>query len=162
MRPRVALVIGVLVYSCGPRLPQPPYAPQPTSALVEAPYPPPPARAEIVPAQPTRRAVWIDGEWVLRGRKWAWQPGRWVIPPKGAKYSAWTTVRGEDGALYVAPGAWRNEAGKEIPAPTPLALGESAQGAVIGPNGEVETVAPNLTPEDLTDGGASEIGGGGP
>ena len=56
----VALALGVsfagAVLACGAsRLPAPPYVGQPTEALQEVAYPPPPARVEYVPPAPQRR-----------------------------------------------------------------------------------------------------------
>src|SRR5262249_19876160 len=105
----LALVVTIAIVACGhARLPRPPYVQQPTSALVEAPYPPPPARVEVVPDSPRDEAVWVDGEWTWHGRRWAWRRGRWVVTPSGGAFSPWTTVRNGDGTLYFAEGTWRD------------------------------------------------------
>ena len=67
-RTRCALALAALV-ACSARLPHPPYAEQPTSALESVGYPPPPARVEIVPSRPSPRAVWVDGEWAWNRKK---------------------------------------------------------------------------------------------
>ncbi len=124
----VALVFG----GCGlRRLPHPRWVMQPTSALVEVPYPPPAARVEFVPKQPSDSAVWVDGEWTWNGRRWGWRAGRWVVPPLDratplhltAAFSPWVAVRSGDGTLYVAEGTWRDTRGVDIPEPPPLAVG---------------------------------------
>ncbi|HEY2367933.1 MAG TPA: hypothetical protein VGH87_16160 [Polyangiaceae bacterium] len=117
-------------------LPSPPLAPQPTSALAEVPFPPPPARVEKVPARPSTRATWIDGEWTYRGRAWTWVRGRWVEAPTGARYSPWTLVRGKDGTLWEARGTWRDARGDEMAAPNPLAVADVSEGAVIDALGD--------------------------
>lgn len=119
-------------WGCGlKQLPHPHWVSQPTSALVEVPYPPPPARVEYIPKQPADAALWIDGEWGWNGRRWAWRVGRWVLAPVDplmpfhlpASYSPWVSVRSGDGTLYIAAGMWRDIRGGEITEPAPLALG---------------------------------------
>lgn len=122
MRFRFMAALGFVV-ACSTRLPHPPYAQQPTSALVPVGFPPPPARYEFVPAAPSSDAVWVDGEWGWRGKQWRWKAGRWVAPPKGATFSPWTQVRDQDGNLFFAPGTWRDAAGAEIEEPPALARG---------------------------------------
>ena len=73
---------------------------------IAVPYPPPPARVEIVPPGGADKAVWIDGEWQWRSRRWVWLPGRWEVPYPGAYYAPATTVRRADGALVWFAGAW--------------------------------------------------------
>ena len=109
----IAVFTGVLVACGSSRLPKPTYVQQPTEALQEADYPPPPARSEVVPAAPGGNAVWIDGEWVWQGGRYAWKVGRWVPPPSNASFSPWTSVRGEMGTFYIAEGKWRDSKGIE-------------------------------------------------
>ena len=118
-----ATAATLAAFACGPpHLPAPPLTGQPTSALVEVPYPPPPARVEQIPARPRQAdAVWIDGEWSWRTRRWTWKAGRWVMPPRQARFSPWTTVRNRMGTLFFAGGTWRDPAGVEISEPEPLA-----------------------------------------
>jgi hypothetical protein len=121
-RVSVAGAMAVAMVACAPpRLPEPALAPQPSSALAEVAYPPPPAHVERIPPNPGRGAVWVDGEWVWQARHWAWKAGRWVVPPAGARWSPWTSVRDRMGALYVAPGAWRDASGNEVEEPVPVA-----------------------------------------
>jgi hypothetical protein len=136
-------IAAIGVVACGTDLPHPPYAPQPTSALTEIAFPPPPARVEAVPARPTKVAahgdvVWLDGEWTWRTRRWSWKPGRWIVPPEGATYSPWTAVRGDDGALFYAPGAWRNARGEAVTEPAAIATAKAASGVIFSAEGEVE------------------------
>lgn len=128
--------IAIVALACAPRLPAPPYAAQPTSALSEIPYPPPPARAESVPPKPrVDGAVWIDGEWLWRARRWSWRPGRWIVPPAGARFSPWATARDRAGTLFIAPGTWRDGAGAVVLEPPPLAIGVPGGGAIVSPEG---------------------------
>lgn len=137
------LLIGV--GACGASEPDlPTYATQPTSALAEVPYPPPPARVEIVPPSPRALAVWIDGEWTWQIRRWAWKPGRWVAAPEGGRFAPWTYVRDRMGTLYFAAGTWRNAAGAEIPEPAPLAVAGRASATVVTPDGDPVAVAPTI------------------
>jgi hypothetical protein len=139
MRGRVLfapLVVAGVVVACSSALPGPRYTNQPTSALSEVPYPPPPARVEAVPKRPAKGAVWIDGEWTWQTRRWSWKPGRWVRPPPDARFAPWTTVRDRVGTLYLASGAWRDTAGNEVTEPEPLAVAGGATPSVVTPEGE--------------------------
>lgn len=106
-------VLGLLALAalgaCGSPLPVPLTGPHtPEDVAVVVPYPPPPARVEIVapPPEGLEGAVWIDGEWQWRGRRWTWLAGRWEVPYPGAYYALPTTVRRADGALVWFPGVW--------------------------------------------------------
>jgi hypothetical protein len=134
------LVVSACAACSAATLPSPPYTPQPTSALAEVPYPPPPGRVEMVPARPSTNATWIDGEWTWRGKKWLWIKGRWVTPPTGAKYSPWALVRSSDGTLWEARGTWRDAHGEELDPPKPLAVAQVSEGAVV------DTLGDTLTP----------------
>jgi hypothetical protein len=130
------------------RLPAPTYVGQPTDALQQVDYPPPPARVELVPAAPpSGSAVWIDGEWTWQGRRWAWKPGRWIAPPAEAAYSPWTSIRDKPGRLYVAEGKWRDRQGRELPDPAPLTVGRTRGGQVVDPEGETVPATPNVPPQ---------------
>jgi hypothetical protein len=162
-----ALAIGL---ACGPReLPAPRYTSQPTSALVEVPYPPPPARIETVPPRPdVSGSVWIDGEWTWLTRRWAWKPGRWVSPPSDARFAPWTTVRDRAGTLYFATGAWRTDSGAEVAEPKPLATSGPAPAVVVTPEGEEVKPGPNApldagpsAPAPIDDAGAPDESDGG-
>lgn len=124
--------------ACGAsRTPEPSFVAHPTSALVEVPYPPPPARVEVVPAQARKDAVWLDGEWVWQGRTWAWRTGRWVVPPSGAAYAPWTTVRSDGGILYAAEGRFRRRDGTEVEPTLVLTSGRARGGPVVTPEGDL-------------------------
>ncbi|AUX27328.1 hypothetical protein SOCEGT47_079150 [Sorangium cellulosum] len=103
-----------LLGGCGSSLPLPPTGPHlPSDPAIVVPYPPPPARVEIVevPEEPGG-LVWIDGEWQWRSRRWAWLPGRWEPVPLGAYFAPATTVRRADGSLVWFAGAWHVPAKK--------------------------------------------------
>lgn len=146
-----ATVAATTMLACGvKRLPGPAYVGQPSEALVEVPYPPPPARVEYVPEQPDRDAVWIDGEWVWQGRRYAWKAGRWVKPPANAGFAPWTTVRDPMGTLFIAEGTWRDPKGAELPAPVALRTGGSTAGAIIGPQGDTLDMPGQQNPDAST------------
>lgn len=156
----IALATTSAMLACGAaRLPAPPYVGQPTEALEQVDYPPPPARAEYVPARPPGTVVWLDGEWTWQGKRWAWKQGRWVVPPPGAKYSPWTTTRDRLGTLYFAEGRWRDAKDADLPDPEPISVGKTRAGPVVNPEGEqvpaanVPTSARGATDRDGGDDG---------
>jgi hypothetical protein len=143
MRLRLVLVaMGCAIACGGPSVQLPAYGRHTTAALVEVPYPPPPARMEMIPKAPSDDAVWIDGEWVWQLRRWAWKPGRWVAAPKGAVFVPWTSVRDGRGVLFVASGIWRDSSGRDMAEPAPLAAARARPGTVVTPEGDIEPAAP--------------------
>ncbi len=153
LRPIAALLMLGFAFrlsGCGSHLPTPRAAAQPTDALVEVAYPPPPARVEFVPEQPSDDAVWVGGEWLWSGRRWSWRPGMWVVPPEGGGYARRVLVRRNDGKLFFAGGTWRDAQGRELPAP-PEKVARSRSGAVVNPEGETEPTGADVHP----DGGAA-------
>jgi hypothetical protein len=130
--------LPALAAACSTRLPHPTYTAHATADLVAVKYPPPPAHVELVPARPQPDAVWIDGEWSWRRQKWSWRAGRWVNAPAGSMFSPWIQVRGGDGTLYVAPGAWHDAKGAPLDEPAPLAVAGDTSGAVYDTEGAVE------------------------
>jgi len=159
----VSLSIAGILLACGaPRLPAPTYVGQPTSALQEAAYPPPPARVEFIPDLPKDKpgAVWIDGEWTWQGRRWAWKQGRWVVPPSSGRFSPWTSTRDKTGLFYVAEGKWRDAQGHELPDPTPVALGRTRGGPVTDPEGDTVQPTPNVAPGTASGSGKTDADAG--
>jgi hypothetical protein len=144
--------VSLVVCACAGSLPRPPYTPQPSSALSVVPIPPPPARVEEVPRAPVSGAVWIDGEWLYRRGRWAWVLGRWVTAPPGAFFSPWAVVRAPDGAIYFAPGAWRDKNGKAVAAPPSLAVASASAGAVVDAEGVIQSTGRTLKPEMASEG----------
>lgn len=168
-RVRLGIGVGIALGACAlvacgaARLPAPPYVMQPTAALLEADYPPPPARVELVPASPRSDAVWIDGEWTWQGSRWAWKTGRWVVAPPDASFSPWTAVRGVTGSYYVAEGKWRDRKGTEIADPPALSVAKVRGGAVTNAEGEEVPQTPNVHPDTPRDAStAAEPDGGAP
>jgi hypothetical protein len=145
----VTNVAVAFLFACSGSLPEPTYSSQPASAFEEIPYPPPPARVEIVPDRPKNSdAVWIDGEWDWTGARWAWQYGRWVVPPQGATFSKWVVARRSDGVLLLASGVFRDRKGSEITSPTPLSVARARDEDVIDAEGKTKSTGPNLRPEE--------------
>jgi hypothetical protein len=137
--------MAVELAGCSHHFAEPAFVGQPPSALVEVTEPPPPGRVEFIPQRPTRTAVWVDGEWSWRRRKWAWLAGRWVEAPPGAKYSLWAFVRGPDGRLWVAAGAWRDAKGAVLEAPQPLVSARVTSSEVINAAGVLENTGRTLS-----------------
>jgi hypothetical protein len=109
-----------LVLACGSTLPEPPTGPHPADEYVEVPYPPPAAAVEVVPPSPRSDAVWVDGQWIWRGRYYVWQRGGWLIPPAGAYFAPWSKFYTRDGTLYFADGTWRRTSDRARIARPPL------------------------------------------
>jgi len=93
----------------GSVLPLPTIGPHYGEEPVIIPYPPPPARVEVVPPKPPepKRAVWVDGEWQWKGRRWIWQGGQWQEPIADGYYAPAATLRLADGTLAYFPGTWK-------------------------------------------------------
>ncbi|WP_394828319.1 YXWGXW repeat-containing protein [Pendulispora albinea] len=149
---------GVSV-ACGyARHPRPPYVRQTSEALVEVPYPPPPAKVEFIPDSPREGAVWIDGEWAWHARRWAWRSGRWVIPASGTAFSPRAVIRNGAGTLFAAEGRWRDvQSGNEVPAPPALALAKASPGEVVDPEGDSTTTGQDLAPQGADAGAPTPV-----
>jgi hypothetical protein len=50
-------------------------------AVLVAPYPPPPMRAEIPPPAPAADALWQGGHWQWKGMKYVWVAGNYLQRP---------------------------------------------------------------------------------
>ncbi len=113
-------------------MPGPAAASQPENAFVEVPYPPPAAHVETVPARPTARSVWIDGQWIWDGVQWTWSSGGWVEPQAGARFASWKVRRLPDGRLQFAPASWRDDRGGTLPPANVLAAapGEASHATI--------------------------------
>jgi hypothetical protein len=104
---------GLLVMGCKKSaLPLPRLGPNEHTAPIVVPYPPPPARPEIITPMPGERVVWIDGSWTWDRRRWIWQRGRWEAPPTGAHYALSKIVHFPDGTLGWIPGGWQTRTSK--------------------------------------------------
>ena len=136
--------LGFALAACSSRVPHPPYTSQPTNALLEVDYPPPPARVEFVGDPPADNTVWLNGEWFWTGRRWAWKRGGWVVVPEGAAYAKLTMVRRGDGKLFAAPGTWRNAKGEEVPAPEFKSGTPAKATSVVDPEGDPAPTAGEL------------------
>lgn len=106
--PGLALALAFSLSGCSSGLPVPPRGPHTSDEAMVVPYPPPPARVEVVPPPPPELAgaVWVDGEWQWRGRRWVWQRGLWEVPYPGSYYAPSATVRLADGRLMWFAGRW--------------------------------------------------------
>lgn len=134
-----------LSMACGsPSLPGPKLVAHPSTDLAPVEYPPPPARAEVVPAKPDGDAVWVDGEWSFRGKKWRWHRGRWVEHRSELRFAPWTAVRSQDGQLYVAEGRWVDAKGNQVDEPRLLAEAPPSKSIVINEQGEDEDVGRDI------------------
>jgi hypothetical protein len=112
--------LALAVAACGSSLPDPDDASHPANAFVEVPYPPPAALVEVVPDRPDGSAVWVDGNWVWRGRHYVWQRGGWVHAPDKGAYANWQAYLARDGRLLFAPGTWYDAKQQPLDAPAPL------------------------------------------
>jgi hypothetical protein len=114
---RVAVVVMPLAFATGciPSLPTPPTASHNENnaddVSVVVPYPPPPARVDLVLTRPAemKSPVWVDGEWKWHGSRWMWEPGSWVDLEPNRVYAPPTLVYLSDGSLHWFAGAWRDK-----------------------------------------------------
>ncbi len=114
-------VFFALLPACGATVRLPDRVEPPASAYVEVPYPPPAALAETVVKGPDRDdVVWIDGDWIFRGRTYAWQRGGWVVQPKGARYAISRVVFAKDGRVLFAPAGWYDAKNEPLERVRPL------------------------------------------
>jgi hypothetical protein len=143
MRLVAVALLSALASGCAASLPHPTFAAQQSSSLKQVDQAPPPSRVEVVPVRPSELAVWVDGEWIWRRGRWAWLTGRWVEPPPGAVFCPWVFVRGTDGRLWAAPGAWHDASGAPLDL-KPLAMASVEAGAVVDADGTTETTGPIL------------------
>jgi hypothetical protein len=108
-------LIALLLAGCGVSLKEPLRTRHAAADFVEVPYPPPAALAETVPPSPKGDGlVWVDGEWVFRGRSYVWQRGGWVVPAPGVRFAPWRFVFTQDGRLLFAPGTWYDARGTRL------------------------------------------------
>ena len=99
---RVAAAAVIGLAACGPKpLPEPPMAGPHDDQAVVVPYPPPPAKVDLVKSPPAemKNPVWIDGRWSYRGLRWVWEPGNWTDWQPGDVYNYPILVRLSDGRL---------------------------------------------------------------
>lgn len=137
-------VAAALIVACAADLPGPAVGEAPNSAFVEVPAPPPPARIEFVPPQPSSNDIWIDGEWVWQSGRWAWRSGYWLVPPPEALFSPSTLRRTKTGTLLLARGAWWDATGHEIESIRANTSAQAREGPVVTPHGQLEEAAPNI------------------
>lgn len=102
----ILVVVAVALAGCAPRVPLAPTGTHEGDIPELVPYPPPPARVEMIPAQPDADAVWMDGTWIWTGARYEWSPGRWQRPTPGAYHAPASTVRRRNGKLVYFPGVW--------------------------------------------------------
>lgn len=138
------VIVGCALVACSSRVPHPNYTARSTVEPVEADYPPPPARVEFVPEQPSSDAVWLNGEWSWTGRRWGWKPGGWVVPPKGAAYARSALVRRQDGKLFTTTSRWQGPDGGEIPGPEVLRASAAKSTSIVDPEGDPAPTAGDL------------------
>lgn len=104
-----ALAVALAHVACGPSVPRPRPATHAGETAVLVPEAPPVPHVELLPPAPEDipGAVWIDGQWLLRGRRWEWEPGRWEVPPEGAGYAPPVVVYLPGGKIAWFAGVWR-------------------------------------------------------
>jgi hypothetical protein len=76
-----------------------------TTAYVYVPKSPPPAKSEVKPPAPGRKAVWIEGHWKWSDGRYVWVPGYWVKKPHG-KWMSGRWEKRPHGWVWVK-GRWR-------------------------------------------------------
>jgi hypothetical protein len=89
--------------------------------FIVVPTPPPVVPVEIMPPQPRKDAVWLDGQWAWGGDRWQWKRGGWVVPPEGSSLSVWLYSYQTDGRVRFWPATWINAEGQPMEDPPILA-----------------------------------------
>ena len=107
---------AILLFAAGcattSSLPLPRTGPHVGDEPLVVPFPPPPAKVQVIPARPEQKdLVWIDGQWLWKGRRWAWQDGQWEEPLKDGYYALPTTVMLADGSIAYFAGDWHRDSG---------------------------------------------------
>lgn len=117
---RGVLAFALACSACGGRQLEPPELRQPASELKSVPYPPPPARVEVVTAPARTDCVWVDGYWDYNRQSWQWQSGDWVVPGPSCRLAP-MELRREAGRLLHAPPRWyaRAPQGRHSACPRP-------------------------------------------
>jgi hypothetical protein len=100
----LALACAAASWRCGGRQLEAPLGAHPANDGVRVPYPPPPAKVEEVPPQPSSACVWTDGYWDFTDR-WEWQAGEWVMAPPHCRLAR-VELRREQGQLWHARPRW--------------------------------------------------------
>lgn len=120
--PSLLVLVAIAAAACLPPLPVPPLGPQEQADPVLVPYPPPPARVDVVSDPPAelKTPVWVDGQWLWRGRRWVWEGGEWVDLKPGQVYAKPIVVRRSDGELVWFQGTFRRDS-IAVPALSPSA-----------------------------------------
>lgn len=150
----VALVAALALFSSAcpeAKINYVPLAEQPKEAEpVVVPYPPPPAKVDVIVEAPSTMAnpAWLDGQWKWRGRRWLWEPGRWVDLAPGQVYAPPFVVRRSDGELlwYVGvlryTGAIPPEALESASASASASAAPPPSASVPAPSASVPTTEP--------------------
>lgn len=75
-----ALALVVVLGGCSSTTPTVPTGPRPDGdeKAVSVPFPPPPARVEVIPLRRRDTCLWLDGSWDYRGGAWVWLKGAWL------------------------------------------------------------------------------------
>jgi hypothetical protein len=124
---RVPAIVALLA-ACSTSTPRPPFAPVAAEDYIAVPFQPPTPPPEYLPPRPHKDAVWINGTWEWRTRRYLWRYGSWVVLPRGASYAPWTVVRRkDDGQIFFAPSSFRDADGKKLDDRLRGALGRTAR-----------------------------------
>lgn len=118
------ILVAIATTACLPPLSGPPLGPQEQADPLVVPYPPPPARVDVVQDPPAeqKNPVWVDGQWLWRGRRWVWEAGEWVDLAPGQLYAKPIVVRRSDGQLVWFEGTFRSDKPAiQTPQPEPSA-----------------------------------------
>lgn len=107
-------VFAFALAACGPWLPLPPTGTHAGDEPILVPEAPPLPHVEIIPDRPLGLpdAVWVDGQWLFRGRRWEWEPGRWEVPRPGATYAPPEVAYLPGGRIAWYPGRWNAPAAR--------------------------------------------------
>ena len=107
----LSVVCAGVLAACIPSIPTPPSGAHEGEVPIAVPFPPPPARVDLVQDPPPGFAspAWVDGQWLWLGRRWVWEPGRWVNLLPGTVYAGPRVYRRTDGQLVWFKGVLKRE-----------------------------------------------------
>ena len=143
-RRATGLSLTLFFVGCSHPLAEPPSGAHQNEEPVVVPYPPPAAKVDVIPETPDgmKNAVWIDGQWMWRGRRWVWEGGQWIDLATDQVYARPLVQRRYDGQLIWFPGAFRNATAEPRASASPVASASASTSASAASSSAPGTSSP--------------------